>query len=223
MAKDDLTSRFQAAATRLARRDRTGATSNWPSRSAPTGSTSSSTWPATRPTTGCWCSPASRRRSRSRGRATWAPPGWRRWTTSWPTAMKSRRRPRPHYCERVLRMPDGYVCYDPPGYAPPVSPLPALNRGYVTFGCFNNPAKITPQVIEVWARILHRVPQSRLVLKYRGMSDPASRQRLGGDLRRPRDRSQAGWSFSARRPTRNRWRSTTASIWPSIRFPTTAA
>ena len=30
----------------------------WPSRSAPTGSTSSSTWPGTRPTTGCWSSPA---------------------------------------------------------------------------------------------------------------------------------------------------------------------
>ena len=64
-----------------------GPTSGWPSRSAPTGSTSSSTWPATRPETGCWSSPASRRRSRSPGSATWARPAWRRWTTSWPTVM----------------------------------------------------------------------------------------------------------------------------------------
>ncbi len=49
--------------------------------------------------------------------------------------------------------------------APPVSPLPALANGFVTFGSFNNLAKITPAVMAVWARILHAVPTSRLLLK----------------------------------------------------------
>ena len=76
------------------------------------------------------------------------------------------------YREQVLRMPDDYVCYDPPSYAPPVSSLPALDHGFVTFGSFNNPAKLTAKVIEVWSQILLRVPRSRLVLKYWGMNDP---------------------------------------------------
>ena len=54
------------------------------------------------------------------------------------------------YSERLLRLPDGYVCYSPPPYAPDVVPLPALANGHITFGCFNNLAKITPRVIATW-------------------------------------------------------------------------
>jgi predicted O-linked N-acetylglucosamine transferase (SPINDLY family) len=87
----------------------------------------------------------------------------------------------PYYAERVLRMPDGYVCYDPPAYAPRVGPLPAGGTGAhpgVTFGSFNHPLKFTPRVVACWARILHRLPQARLVLKYRGLDDPDAQARL---------------------------------------------
>ena len=76
------------------------------------------------------------------------------------------------YSERLLRLPDGYVCYSPPPYAPDVVPLPALENGFVTFGCFNNLAKITPRVVQVWAGILRRMPTARLVLKTHQFSDP---------------------------------------------------
>jgi protein O-GlcNAc transferase len=84
----------------------------------------------------------------------------------------------PYLRERVLRMPDGYVCYDPPSDAPAVSPLPALERGHVTFGSFNNLAKITPNVVDLWAAVLRRVTLSRLVLKYPGLDAPSVTRRM---------------------------------------------
>jgi predicted O-linked N-acetylglucosamine transferase (SPINDLY family) len=82
------------------------------------------------------------------------------------------------YSERPLRMPDGYVCYSPPPYAPDVVPLPALSRGHITFGCFNNLAKVTPRVIATWCEILHRLPDARLVLKTHQFSDPSTADRV---------------------------------------------
>ncbi|MBV8577109.1 MAG: tetratricopeptide repeat protein, partial [Acetobacteraceae bacterium] len=75
------------------------------------------------------------------------------------------------YSERVLRLPDGYACYSPPAHAPPVGPLPALTNGFMTFGCFNNLAKITPLVFATWAEILRRKQNARLVLKTYQFSD----------------------------------------------------
>ena len=84
----------------------------------------------------------------------------------------------PFYSERLLLMPDGYVCYSAPPYAPDVGPLPALTNGYITFGCFNNLAKITPQVIATWSGILQRVQDSRLVLKAHQFVDVPTVERV---------------------------------------------
>ncbi|WP_191085145.1 tetratricopeptide repeat protein [Roseococcus microcysteis] len=81
----------------------------------------------------------------------------------------------PHYTERLLRMPDGYCCYVPPDRAPDVAPLPALARGHVTFGCYNNLAKVTPAVLRAWARILAALPTARLVLRTHALGDDPTR------------------------------------------------
>jgi protein O-GlcNAc transferase len=56
--------------------------------------------------------------------------------------------------------------------------LPALANGHITFGCFNNLAKVTPRVIAVWCAILHRLPDARLVLKTHQFSDQPTVQRM---------------------------------------------
>jgi predicted O-linked N-acetylglucosamine transferase (SPINDLY family) len=83
-----------------------------------------------------------------------------------------------HYRERVLRMPEDYVCFEPPTEAPAVGPLPALERGFVTFGSFNNIAKITPEVITRWAAIVPGTPGSRLLLATLALDVRATRERL---------------------------------------------
>jgi len=80
------------------------------------------------------------------------------------------------YRETVIRMPDNRFCYTPPLICPDVEMLPALKNGYITFGCFNNIAKLTPEVIEVWSAILKKMPDSKLVLKWKTLSDGTIRE-----------------------------------------------
>jgi predicted O-linked N-acetylglucosamine transferase (SPINDLY family) len=68
------------------------------------------------------------------------------------------------YAEETYRLPLCYWCYEPTDPTPDVSPLPALQTGYVTFGCFNNFCKVTTPTLQTWARLLQAVPRSRLVL-----------------------------------------------------------
>jgi len=82
------------------------------------------------------------------------------------------------YVESALRMPDCLSCYTPPPMTPPVAPLPALKNGYPTFGCFNQISKVTDEVIEVWAKLLHLRPDARMVMRTKALKDPETRDRL---------------------------------------------
>jgi predicted O-linked N-acetylglucosamine transferase (SPINDLY family) len=81
-----------------------------------------------------------------------------------------------HYTEQPLYLPDGYVCYSPPPDAPDVVALPALHNGYVTFGCFNNLSKLTPRTVAAWAKLLHRLPTARLIVKAPQLSEAENQQ-----------------------------------------------
>jgi predicted O-linked N-acetylglucosamine transferase (SPINDLY family) len=71
---------------------------------------------------------------------------------------------RPFYREESVCLPRTYWCYEHPGEAEEVGPLPALAGGHVTFGCLNNFAKVTAPTLAMWAEILSKVPGSKLML-----------------------------------------------------------
>jgi len=48
-----------------------------------------------------------------------------------------------YYSEKLLRLPDNFICYQPDQESPIVGRLPALADGYITFGSFNNAAKMS--------------------------------------------------------------------------------
>jgi protein O-GlcNAc transferase len=66
--------------------------------------------------------------------------------------------------ESLLRLPEVAWVYRPPENAPPINALPSQARRAFTFGCLNNPAKLSEACVETWARVLKAVPKSRLVL-----------------------------------------------------------
>lgn len=80
-----------------------------------------------------------------------------------------------YHSEELVRLPHGFLCYQPPPDAPAVTPVPSLTNGYITFGSFNNLSKVTPEVISLWSRLLNALPDSRLVLKNNSLSDVNSR------------------------------------------------
>jgi predicted O-linked N-acetylglucosamine transferase (SPINDLY family) len=70
------------------------------------------------------------------------------------------------YSERTIRLPETYWCYSVAGPTPDPLPSPAATMGYVTFGCLNNSAKVSPPALDLWAGILQAVPRSRLILHF---------------------------------------------------------
>jgi protein O-GlcNAc transferase len=103
------------------------------------------------------------------------------------------------HTEKLERLSGPFSVYRPPVDAPEVGPLPALAPGSadvpvgridkavdapgaITFGCFNNFAKVTPPMIALWSRLLAAVPAARLFLKSRGLDDSATAERIRGDF-----------------------------------------
>jgi protein O-GlcNAc transferase len=70
------------------------------------------------------------------------------------------------YAEKSVRLQHSFWAYDPLIECPEIGPLPAMRNGYVTFGSLNKFCKINDGVLDLWARVLKAVPNSRLLLHH---------------------------------------------------------
>lgn len=72
----------------------------------------------------------------------------------------------PYFIEPLLRLSHSHFCYQPFNKFPEEGEVPCLRKGYVTFGCFNNFAKVNDSMLLLWKKILEAVPGAHLLLKH---------------------------------------------------------
>jgi predicted O-linked N-acetylglucosamine transferase (SPINDLY family) len=101
------------------------------------------------------------------------------------------------YTETLVRLPTGFLAYQPRPEAPEVAPPPFRTRGHITFGCFSNPAKLSDTCLALWGSVLTATPGSRLLVKAKGLEDAPAEARFrarfaaaGGD---PARLDISGW------------------------------
>lgn len=77
------------------------------------------------------------------------------------------------FTEQLVRLSHLY-CYLPPSDSPEPGPPPFNRTGRVTFGSFNNPAKMNDRVIALWSRVLLAAPSTKLLLAYQSVFSATS-------------------------------------------------
>jgi len=79
--------------------------------------------------------------------------------------------------EQPLILERSMFCYQP-NTSPDIAAAPQLASGVVTFGSFNNVAKLSDATLRLWARVLNAVPNSRLLLKARALGEAVTRTNI---------------------------------------------
>ncbi|MDP2804927.1 MAG: hypothetical protein Q8O24_03195, partial [Gallionellaceae bacterium] len=85
------------------------------------------------------------------------------------------------FSERVWRLPRTWLSYKTIAEAPTSQWQPSSD-GSVCIGSFNNLGKITPQTLQLWAKVLHELPEAILLLKNKDLADESNRQRILAEL-----------------------------------------
>ena len=88
------------------------------------------------------------------------------------------------HIERLIRMEPPFLIFAPPADAPDVQPPPVLQNNHITFGSFNTLAKITPGTIGLWSAALIATPNSRMLIKARGLQHAPVADRIAAEFAR---------------------------------------
>lgn len=67
------------------------------------------------------------------------------------------------FVETPLVLNKNWGCYTPAYDLPDVSDLPYLKNGFVTFGAFQNVNKVSRATLQLWAKVLKAVPNSKML------------------------------------------------------------
>lgn len=83
-----------------------------------------------------------------------------------------------HFSEEIAYLPETRVCYFPHQIAKnmAVADLPALENGYLTFGCFQNLRKLNDRVLALWAQVMQALPTTRLLIMNKQLETASTRQ-----------------------------------------------
>ncbi len=84
------------------------------------------------------------------------------------------------HTESLVRLPHSQWCYRPAHSEQHATEPPCVRNGYVTFGSFNHAPKLSPMARGLWAQILARAPQARLLLV--GVPEGSARRRVLQDF-----------------------------------------
>jgi predicted O-linked N-acetylglucosamine transferase (SPINDLY family) len=80
----------------------------------------------------------------------------------------------PYYTEKLIRIPDSFLCYMPDLESPEFGDLPALRNEHITFSSFNIFSKVSSFTVTLWSEIMQMIPSARLIIKSKCFSDQAT-------------------------------------------------
>lgn len=66
------------------------------------------------------------------------------------------------FTEQIQYIPETRFCFAPPNLDIQPSALPAIENGYVTLGCFQNFAKVSDEVLQLWSQVIKAIPNAQL-------------------------------------------------------------